>query len=77
MSARIRIRSALAGEGLGAVITVKGWVRTTRAGKGVAFLALNDGSCFANLQVVAEPGLANFEDVCAMGTGAAVAVRGR
>jgi len=77
MSARIRIRSALAGEGLGTVITVKGWVRTTRAGKGVAFLALNDGSCFTNLQVVAEPGLVNFEEIRAVGTGAAVAVRGR
>ncbi len=77
MNTRIRIRSALAGEGLGSEILVKGWVRTIRAGKGVAFLATNDGSCFASLQVVAEPGLANFEEVCAIGTGAAVAVRGR
>lgn len=77
MSARIRIRNALAGEGLGNEIMVKGWVRTIRTGKEVAFLALNDGSCFANLQVVAEPGLATFADVCAIGTGAAVAVRGR
>ncbi|MBT1075924.1 asparagine--tRNA ligase [Geobacter grbiciae] len=77
MSARTRIRSAQAGEGLGNEIMVKGWVRTIRAGKEVAFLALNDGSCFANLQVVAEPRLANFADICAIGTGAAVAVRGR
>jgi len=77
MNARIRIRSVLAGEGLGATVVVKGWVRTIRAGKEVAFLALNDGSCFANLQVVADPRLASFAEVCAIGTGAAVAVRGR
>jgi len=77
MNARIRIRSVLAGEGLGATVVVKGWVRTIRAGKEIAFLALNDGSCFANLQVVADPRLASFAEVCAIGTGAAVAVRGR
>jgi len=77
MNARIRIRSVLAGEGLDATVVVKGWVRTIRAGKEVAFLALNDGSCFANLQVVADPRLASFAEVCAIGTGAAVAVRGR
>lgn len=77
MPARSRIRNVLAGEGLGSEIVVKGWVRTVRAGKGVAFLALNDGSCLASLQVVVEPGIANYGEVAAVGTGAAVAVRGR
>ncbi|RNC71004.1 MAG: asparagine--tRNA ligase [Desulfuromonadales bacterium] len=77
MGACVRIRHVLAGEGLGAEIEVKGWVRTSRVGKGVAFLAVNDGSCFASLQVVAEQGMASYDAVCAIGTGAAVAVRGR
>ncbi|WP_298432715.1 asparagine--tRNA ligase [Geobacter sp.] len=76
MATRTRIRSALAGEGLGGEVTVKGWVRTSRVGKEVAFLALNDGSSLANLQVVAEPALPNYPEICAIGTGAAVAVRG-
>ena len=41
-------------------ITVKGWVRTKRGNKNVAFIALNDGSCVANIQVVVD--LASFDD---------------
>ncbi len=47
-----------------------------RRGKEVAFIALNDGSCFASIQVVLEPSLANFEEVTRAGTGASLAVRG-
>lgn len=36
-------------------ITVQGWVRTKRGNKNVAFIALNDGSCVANIQVVVDP----------------------
>ena len=36
----------------GADVTAKGWVRTKRGNKNVAFIALNDGSCVSNLQVV-------------------------
>ena len=32
-------------------IVVKGWVRTKRGNKNVAFIALNDGSCVANIQI--------------------------
>ncbi|TYO98959.1 asparaginyl-tRNA synthetase [Geothermobacter ehrlichii] len=35
-------------------VTVRGWIRTVRRGKEVSFLAVNDGSCFASLQVVAD-----------------------
>jgi len=56
-------------------LTVKGWVRTVRRGKEVSFLELNDGSCFASLQVVlaAGPHDATLERI---GTGACLAVRG-
>jgi asparaginyl-tRNA synthetase len=57
-------------------ITIKGWVRTVRRGKEVAFVALNDGSCFASIQVVLEPSLANYEEVASVGTGACLAVSG-
>jgi asparaginyl-tRNA synthetase len=55
---------------------VKGWVKTVRRGKEVSFFALNDGSCFASLQVVAEsqgPMRAALDN---LSTGASVAVRG-
>ena len=32
-------------------ITVRGWVRTKRDTKNIVFIELNDGSCFANLQL--------------------------
>ncbi len=74
---KTRIREALAAPKPGAELLVKGWVRTVRAGKEVAFIALNDGSSLASLQVVATPALANYEEVGRVGTGAALEVRGR
>ena len=47
--AKIRIKDILDGQYAGRKITVKGWVRTFRNDR---FIALNDGSCLANLQVV-------------------------
>lgn len=41
-------------EGQSKPVTVKGWVRTKRGNKHVAFIALNDGTCVQSLQVVAE-----------------------
>lgn len=38
-----------------AMATVRGWVRSVRIQKKVAFLTLNDGSCRRNVQVVSEP----------------------
>ncbi|MBW6512810.1 MAG: asparagine--tRNA ligase [Desulfuromonadaceae bacterium] len=57
-------------------LTVKGWARTVRRGKDVAFIALNDGSCCATLQIVLDPELPNYEEVSRLGTGACVAVTG-
>jgi asparaginyl-tRNA synthetase len=76
MTAKTRIREALAAPVAGTHCVIKGWVRTVRTGKEVAFIALNDGSCQANLQVVATPATANYEEVCRVGTGAALEVRG-
>ena len=40
---------------IGTTICVKGWVRTKRGNKNVAFIAINDGSIIHNIQVVADP----------------------
>ena len=76
MIARKRVAEVLAAQVAGGVYCVKGWVRTVRAGKEVAFIALNDGSCLASLQVVATPALGNYEEVTRIGTGAALEIRG-
>ena len=39
-------------EFVGKQIVVCGWVKTSRNSKNVAFVELNDGTCFKNLQVV-------------------------
>lgn len=43
-------------------VTVRGWIRTRRDSKGgFSFLAVSDGSCFDNIQVVAPGELPNYQ----------------
>ena len=58
-------------------INVKGWVRTKRGNKNVAFIALNDGSTINNIQIVVD--LANFDDdlLRRITTGACISVDGK
>jgi asparaginyl-tRNA synthetase len=77
MRDRTRIKAALRDFSAGAELQVAGWARSVRVGKGVTFIALNDGSCLATLQVVADPTLENYEEVSRIGTGSALAIKGR
>ena len=71
------VREILALESAGRVVTLRGWVRTARHSKGVSFLEISDGSCFAGLQVVASPELENFEaELRHLQTGCALSVTG-
>jgi asparaginyl-tRNA synthetase len=58
----VSIADALKGmPAVDAEVTVKGWVRTRRDSKGgFSFVALNDGSCFDSIQVVAAKELPNY-----------------
>ena len=58
-------------------IVVKGWVRTKRGNKNVAFIALNDGSCVANIQVVVDLSKIAEEQLKPITTGACIRVDGR
>src|SRR2546426_11737289 len=58
-------------------ITVRGWVRTRRDSKGFSFLELNDGSCLANLQVVADAATPGYDQIAQFTTGASVVVEGK
>ncbi len=58
-------------------LTIKGWVRTKRELKGFAFIEVNDGSFLANLQVVLNSDLPDYEDILKqLNTGASVEVSG-
>jgi asparaginyl-tRNA synthetase len=58
-------------------ILVKGWVRTKRGNKNIAFVALNDGSIIHNLQIVVE--IPSFEEelLRKITTGACISVSGK
>ena len=72
----MRIAQLLKSTDYGTKVTVKGWVRTKRGNKNVAFLALNDGSCVANIQIVADLAKISEEALKPVTTGACVAVEG-
>jgi asparaginyl-tRNA synthetase len=75
---RILVREALACREFGKLVTVAGWVRTRRDSKaGFSFIELNDGSCLANLQIVAPVDLPNYTtDVQKLHPGASIRVEG-
>lgn len=60
----------------GQQLTVMGWVRSKRGNKAVAFIALNDGSTIANLQVVVDVTLFSEELLRQITTGACIRVDG-
>ena len=63
----------------GEQITVSGWVRTSRESKNIAFLEVNDGSCFKNLQVIIEASKLeseNYKSVANAPVGSSVIVSG-
>lgn len=58
---------------------VSGWIRTVRAQKSFAFIEINDGSSFANLQVIADPSLLqNYPELIEqLHTGVSLRVEGK
>ena len=64
----------------GAQVTLKGWVRTRRdskAGGGLSFIQLHDGTCFDAIQVVAKNDLPNYEsEIQRLTTGASIEATG-
>jgi asparaginyl-tRNA synthetase len=57
--------------------TIQGWVRTKRIAKGFAFIEVNDGSSLANLQVVINQDVPDYEALLKkLNTGASVEVSG-
>ena len=63
---------------VGTSVTVQGWVRSRRDSKsGLSFIHLTDGTCFDDLQIIANNELSNYEsEVLRLTTGAAISVTG-
>ena len=73
---RSTVQQLLSSQELDREVLVKGWVRTRRSNKYVAFIAVNDGSVIHNLQVVADAEKFPEDSLKDVATGASVAVRG-
>lgn len=77
MMTRTLVKHALSSVSAQDEIMVEGWVRTRRDSKAFSFLEVNDGTCLASIQVVADAGIPGYENVGRMSTGASVRVCGR
>lgn len=73
---RTKIKDLIQSPTIGSEVVVKGWVRTKRGSKFVSFIALNDGSCIHNIQVVAEANRFDDEVLKKVTTGACLCVTG-
>ncbi len=60
----------------GITVQVKGWVRTKRGNKNIAFIALNDGSTIHNVQIVCDMTVFTEEQLRPITTGACIRVKG-
>ena len=73
---RTKVVDALRRTDFGAMVNVRGWVRTHRSSKAVDFIALNDGSTIKNIQVVVDPAQFDAELLKQVTTGACITVNG-
>ncbi len=61
----------------GVQVKVAAWVKTARESKNIAFVELNDGSCFRNLQLIVDSEkFANFKQLANLAVGSAVYATG-
>ena len=77
-SEKISVAHARLAESIGKEVILQGWIRTRRDSKGgFSFLEINDGSCFGNIQIVADADLPNYEsEIKKLSAGCSVMVEG-
>jgi len=73
---RYKVKDLLISPRLGEQVQVKGWVRTKRENKNIAFIAINDGSTINNIQVVVELNKFSSDLLKDITTGASVGATG-
>ena len=74
----ISVQSARSKDAIGSQVTIQGWVRTRRDSKGgFSFIEVNDGSCMANIQIIADADLDNYEsEIKRLSAGCSVSIDG-
>ncbi len=73
----LRIKKIFSDQPVGTKIVVYGWLRTRRDTGSFSFLEINDGSCLANLQVIADSSLEGYEkNVLGASTGCSLHIEG-
>ena len=73
---RTKVVDVLRRTDYGAVVNVKGWVRTHSSSKAVEFIHINDGSTIKNVQVVVNPEDFDADVLKQVTTGACISVNG-
>ena len=73
---RTKIIDILNSDEFGKIVNIKGWVRTKRGSKNVAFIAMNDGSTIHNIQVVVDLSAIKEEEIQNIHTGASLSITG-
>ena len=73
---RTKVVDVLQLRDFGAIVNVKGWVRTHRSSKAVDFIALNDGSTINNVQIVVDPSKVDDNLLKQITTGSCISVVG-
>lgn len=58
-------------------VTISGWIRSVRDSKAFAFIVLNDGSSFNNLQIIVDGSIDNFKEITKLNIGSAIVVTGK
>lgn len=72
---RTKVKDLLKSEP-GQAVVAKGWVRTKRGNRNIAFIALNDGSTINNIQIVVETASFSEDLLKKITTGACICVKG-
>ena len=72
---RSKVKDLLA-KAPGELVLAKGWVRTKRGNKEIAFIALNDGSTINNIQIVVDKAAIDPALLAKVSTGACIGVKG-
>jgi asparaginyl-tRNA synthetase len=74
---RYKIKDLLESRDFDKEVHIKGWVRTKRGSKNVAFVAVNDGSIIHNIQVVINNSDFDEDTIKNITTGSSIAVTGK
>ncbi len=75
---KITVAAARNAAAIGKSVLIQGWIRTRRDSKGgFSFLEVNDGSCMAGMQIIADADLPNYEDeIKRLTAGSSVSIEG-